>query len=109
MSALHEVVDALHRNVHPNRLVWIKTDGYVTATLNPGDMPFAERFTKEWLVQYFYQEAMLNPAYIRESQDHFVSVFVAMGEPNNPLEFVAHLRARIRPGHMSALDWERVS
>jgi hypothetical protein len=58
---MHVVLEDVIRILHNagRRSVWIKTDGYVPARLNPGDMDFAERFPADWLANYIYQEAVL--------------------------------------------------
>jgi len=56
-QVLQDVITILHRA--ERRRVWIKTDGYVPACLNPGDMDFAERFPADWLANYIHQEAVL--------------------------------------------------
>lgn len=100
MNALEDAVAICQRA--GRRIVRVKTDNYVTATLNPGDQDFSERFTAGWLTNYLYQEAMLNSRNMRLGQP--TNIFIVLGDA----ECVIHLRASIRPGHISALDWERV-
>lgn len=56
-EVLQETITILHRA--GKRRVYIKTDGYVPACLNPGDMDFAQRFPEAWLADYIRGEALL--------------------------------------------------
>lgn len=87
-EVLQETIAILHRA--GKRRVYIKTDGFTPACLNPGEMDFAQRFTEDWLADYIRQEAVLGlDGYVTPERTKEANLFFVFEDHS----VVIHLKA----------------